>query len=124
PAAQLNVATVRRCRARYVNHSCDPNCYAVVTLPSKEDLADYERGELVDGADDADDDATGARRDDNDDAGSVADAGSDADGDVGESTPTPRPRSVAPVGGHDDPPPPPLPDPGPAALLLHADAAR
>jgi flagellar biosynthesis GTPase FlhF len=26
-------ATLKGCRARYVNHSCDPNCFAVITLP-------------------------------------------------------------------------------------------
>jgi hypothetical protein len=28
-------ATLRGCRARYVNHSCDPNCFAVITLPEE-----------------------------------------------------------------------------------------
>ena len=26
-------ATIRGCRARYINHCCDPNCFAVITLP-------------------------------------------------------------------------------------------
>jgi hypothetical protein len=26
-------ATLRGCRARYINHCCDPNCFAVITLP-------------------------------------------------------------------------------------------
>ena len=28
-------ASVRGCRARYINHSCDPNCFAVITLPTQ-----------------------------------------------------------------------------------------
>jgi hypothetical protein len=30
-------ASVRACRARYINHSCDPNCFTVITLPQKEE---------------------------------------------------------------------------------------
>ena len=28
-------ATIRGCRARYINHCCDPNCFAVITLPDE-----------------------------------------------------------------------------------------
>ncbi|RYY35675.1 SET domain-containing protein-lysine N-methyltransferase [archaeon] len=35
-------ATTRGCRARYINHSCDPNCFAVIALPGDSALAAYE----------------------------------------------------------------------------------
>ena len=37
-------ATVHGCRARYINHSCDPNCFAVVTLP---ELYQHGKGRRV-----------------------------------------------------------------------------
>jgi hypothetical protein len=32
-ADEIVDASVRGCRARYINHCCDPNCFAVITLP-------------------------------------------------------------------------------------------
>jgi hypothetical protein len=34
-------ATVSGCRARYINHCCDPNCFAVITLPEQAHAAQH-----------------------------------------------------------------------------------
>jgi hypothetical protein len=43
-------ATLRGCRARYVNHSCDPNCFAVITLPEEGAQAGAAAGEATEAA--------------------------------------------------------------------------
>lgn len=41
-------ATLKGCRARYVNHSCDPSCFAVITLPDGSNIGSSGNGTYAD----------------------------------------------------------------------------